>query len=465
MIVMKFGGTSVEDASCIERVAEIIRTRLDPHPVVVVSAMGKTTQRLLDAAEASAAGDSRTTLGLVATLRASHLTEAARLFSRDTTGQSVALVERYFDELAKLLEGLAILGEVPPRGLDKILAYGELLSSAILAGALNQRGIGAELMDARKIIKTDDRYGSASPIVDLTDRYVRKTIEPVVSSGKVPVLQGYIGSTREGATTTLGFEGSDYTAAVVAAALEARDIEIWKDVPGLMTADPALFSNARTVKRCSYDEAAELTYFGAKVLHQKAVYPAAAKQIPVHIYNSKDMSAAGTEITADPGSCVNLVKSIAYKRPVSVIRLRTRLAAGGAISTDDLFKAALDVLAAKRVPRLLTAASESGVVMIVDSAALAGDRGRFIYERLSGIGEVHVESERGVVSLVGDGLGNSGRLPLDTLSSLGEIRGEMLFHGPSPRTVSIVVGESEVKDVVADLHNTLFAEIDERVFC
>ena len=465
MIVMKFGGTSVEDAACIERVSEIIRSRLAACPVVVVSAMGKTTQQLLDAAEASAAGDSKTTLGMVAALRARHIGEAGRILSENRCVQTMTLVQRYFDELTKLLEGLAILGEVPPRGLDKILAYGELLSSAILAGALKQRGIGGELLDSRAIIKTDDRYGSASPLFELTNRYVRDSIEPIVKSGRVPVLQGFIGSTREGATTTLGFEGSDYTAAIVAAAIEARDIEIWKDVPGLMTADPRLFSQARTVKRCSYQEAAELTYFGAKVLHQRAIYPAAEKQIPVHIFNSKDMSATGTEITAEPGACVNLVKSIAYKRPVAVIALRTALTAVGAVSSDDMCKQAIEVLVTKRVPRLLTAASESGLVMVVDSSALTGDRGRLIVERLSALGELDITSDRAIVSLVGEGLSNSGRLPLDILSSLGDIRAGMLFHGPSPRTLSIVVAEHEVEDIINTLHDALFAELDDRVFC
>src|SRR5712691_9558931 len=156
MIVMKFGGTSVEDAPSIERVAEIIRERLALKPVVVVSAMGKTTRKLLQAAEASAAGDSRTTLGLVADLKTRHVSEARRLVNKSEGREVFALIDKHFDELKKLLEGLAILGEVPPRGLDKILAYGELLSSAVLTDALSERGIPARLFDARELIKTDD---------------------------------------------------------------------------------------------------------------------------------------------------------------------------------------------------------------------------------------------------------------------------------------------------------------------
>src|SRR5262245_17323480 len=239
MIVMKFGGTSVEDASCIQRVSEIIKERLESRPVVVVSAMGKTTRKLLQAAEASAAGDARTTLAIVADLKTRHLSEARRLLSdtnprAESGSETFLLIDRYFDELKKLLEGLAILGDVPPRGLDKILSYGQLLSSTVLAGALSHCGIPARLVDSRTFIKTDDRYGSARPLFDLTYATTRETLLPLLESGTVPVAQGYIGSTRDGATTTLGFEGSDYTAAIIGAALNADDIQIWKDVSGLM---------------------------------------------------------------------------------------------------------------------------------------------------------------------------------------------------------------------------------------
>jgi aspartate kinase len=307
MIVMKFGGTSVEDAPSIERVAEIIRARLSLKPIIVVSAMGKTTRKLLQAAEASAAGDNRTTLGLVADLKTRHLSEARRLVKRTDGREAFPLIEKHFDELKKLLEGLAILGEVPPRGLDKILAYGELLSSAVLKDALVERGIPARLLDAREFIQTDDRYGSASPMFEITNQKTREAILPLINGGAVPVIQGFIGCSRDGATTTLGFEGSDYTATIIGAAVDADDIQIWKDVSGLMTADPQVFSGAHTVKLCSFAEAADLTFFGAKVLHPKAIHPAARRNIPVHIYNSMQPSAAGTAITADTPPCSNLI--------------------------------------------------------------------------------------------------------------------------------------------------------------
>jgi len=456
MIVMKFGGTSVEDAPSIERVVEIIRQRLHLRPVVVVSAMGKTTSKLLQAAEASAAGDSRTTLGIVAGLKTRHTSEARRLVRKSEEREVFALIEKHFDELKKLLEGLAILGEVPPRGLDKILAYGELLSSAVLADALTERGIQARLLDARELIKTDDRFGSASPIEWLTNQRVIESVLPVVESGAVPVIQGFMGSSRDGATTTLGFEGSDYTATILGAALDAADIQIWKDVPGLMTADPEIFAGARTVKHCSFAEAAELTHFGAKVLHPKAIHPAARKNIPVHIYNSRKPSSPGTTITASATPSANPIKSITYKRPVTIIN-------GEAASGTDMSRWFLDVLAKRRVDPLLMASAGSHVVLVIDSRDLRHG-GRDLIEAVSGQGKATAEANCAVVSVVGEGLGGDPAVVSQIFNAIKGIEVGLIVHGSSPLTISVVVAESDVEQAVSRLHGAFFEKLDPQVF-
>ena len=465
MIVMKFGGTSVEDAACIERVAEIIRARLHLRPVVVVSAMGKTTRNLLRAAEASAAGDSPTTLDVIGNLKAQHANEARRLVRDAENRQVFKLIERYFDELKKLLEGLAILGEVPPRGLDKILAYGELLSSAIVADALLERGIPARLLDSRKFIITDDRYGAASPIAELTDLKIQQMITPVVESGEVPVIQGFIGSTREGATTTLGFEGSDYTAALVGAALNADDIQIWKDVSGLMTADPAVFRGARTVKVCSFAEAGELTYFGAKVLHPKAIHPAARKNIAVHIYNSKQPEATGTFISAAAPRCANLIKSIAYKRPVTLIHAIPDDGAGeSATSANDFLRSLLLALSRRNLAPLLTAVSASNVTFAVDSSTLGGGKERDLTEAISAFGKARIEQNKAIVSLVGAELRSDSAATGRVFQAIGEVQPSVILHGSSPIAMSFVVAENEVEAVIARLHEVFFNQPDPDVF-
>ena len=462
MIVMKFGGTSVEDAPSIERVAEIIRDRLALKPLIVVSAMGKTTRKLLQAAEASAAGDSRTTLGIVAELKTRHTSEARRLVKKSDGREGFSLIDKHFDELKKLLEGLAILGEVPPRGLDKILSYGELLSSAVLADALSERGIPARLVDARELITTDDRYGSASPLFEITNQKTREAISPLLEDGIVPVVQGFIGSSRDGATTTLGFEGSDYTATIIGAALDAAEIQIWKDVSGLMTADPEIFAGARTVKLCSFAEAADLTFFGAKVLHPKAIHPAARKNIPVRIYNSKRPDAPSTTIAANAPKCINLIKSIAYKRPITIINA-SAASSSGRSSADDLLRAFVDVLGQRRIQPLITSVSASSVVVALDSRDLRHG-GRDLIESISDFGKATAEDGRAIVSVVGDGVRSERSLVGRVFKAIDDIEIGLILHGSSPLTMSFVVSDSDVENVIARLHDVFFEQLDPQVF-
>lgn len=466
MIVMKFGGTSVEDAASIERVAEIIRARLHQKPAVVVSAMGKTTRKLLQAAEASAAGDRSTTLAVVAELKTRHFSEARALVKATAERAVFSIIDRHFDELTKLLEGLAILGEVPPRGLDKILSYGELLSSAIVTDALNERGVPARLLDARDFIVTDDRFGGASPLFDLTNAKVRDRVTPVIEAGEVAVTQGFIGATREGATTTLGFEGSDYTAAIIGAAMAADDIQIWKDVSGLMTTDPHVFAGARTVKACTFAEAADLTYFGAKVLHPKAIHPAARQNIPVHIYNSKKPDATGTAIGATAPRCANLIKSIAYMRPVTVIHAQGESISNEAraIAPEDFLKTLFDALNKHSARPLLVAVSAASVALAVDGKALSEARERDFREEVARFAAVRVDRDCAIVSLVGEGVRDDTKLAGRVFKAIEETELDIILHGSSPISMNLVVAEQSVENVVARLHAVFFDQPDPQVF-
>jgi aspartate kinase len=466
MIVMKFGGTSVEDAASIKRVANIIAARLEKKPVVVVSAMGKTTRRLLEASEASAAGDTRTTLKIVAALKTRHMSEARSLV-KSTTGRRVfEQIESYFDELKKLLEGLAILGEVPPRGLDKILAYGELLSSAVVAGALAERHLPARLLDSRAFIKTDDRFGEASPLFDLTNSTTREALGAALGSGELPVVQGFIGSTREGATTTLGFEGSDYTATIIGAALDAEEIQIWKDVSGLMTADPNIFARARTVKLCTYREAADLTYFGAKVLHPKAIHPASQKNIPVNIFNSKQPDATGTHITGNAPHCSNAVKSIAYKKPITTITITQQQPLDGHVpaSPNEFLRTILLVLNRHRVTPLVTSVSGATIALVIDGRSSFESSTPDLLDELRRIAQVAAELDRALVSLVGEELPGNRQLAGRVFTAVGDAQVDSILHGSSPLALSFVVASDEVEKVIARLHDALFKKFDAQIF-
>jgi aspartate kinase len=341
-----------------------------------------------------------------------------------------------------------------------------MLSSAIMADALAERGIRAQLLDARQLIKTDDRYGAASPIFDLTNRRISEAVRPVVEGGSVPVMQGFIGSTRDGATTTLGFEGSDYTAAIVGAAIGADDIQIWKDVSGLMTADPALYAGARTVKLCTFAEAADLTYFGAKVLHSKAIHPAARKNIPVHIYNSKKPEATGTEITARAVPCANLIKSLAYKRPVTMINIAEEALEAGprALSTNEFLRAILNVLNRHQITPLLTVVSASSVAIAVDSIAVASGRESDLIEDLSKLGRASAQAGKAIVSLVGEGLAEDSTFAGRAFKAIDETRLGAILHGSSPITLNLVVADEDVESVIARLHTVFFSDLDPNVF-
>ena len=464
MIVMKFGGTSIEDAPSIERVVGIIRARIYCGPVVVVSAMGKTTRRLLEAAEASAAGDSNATLQIVADLKTRHMEEARGIEIDGPLNEVFSLIDRYFDEMRKLLEGLAILGEVPPRGLDKILAYGELLSSAILAGAMKESGLPSELFDSRELVKTDEKFGAATPLFDLTDPAVRERVIPAVERGIIPVLQGYIGSTRTGATTTLGFEGSDLTATIIGAAIDADDIQIWKDVSGLMTADPAVFPDAYTVKSCSFAEAAELTFCGAKILHPKAVYPAARKNIPVHIYNSRIPDATGTEISAKAPVCRNHIKSIAFKKPVAVLQVSTDNFDGSHVLPPSEFASKLiEMINRTNMTAYVTALTASSAAVVFDTSALDSACEYFTSE-FGEIGRISVERQAAMISLVGEGLKRDKLIPSLVLKALDCFDIRVILHGASRIALNIVIGEKDVEKTIASLHPVFFSDPDPLVF-
>lgn len=300
MIVMKFGGTSVEDAAAMRQVIEIVRRKRALSPIVVASAMAKITDTLIRCAQLAHQGHEDDAQRLLnETVAARHRDAAAQLVT--TEPQRSVLLERidhHLNELRTLLHGLAILGELSPRSLDTVASYGERLSTLILAAAMREAGLDAELLDARQFIITDDRFTKATPLMDLSAPRARALLLPVLHRGAIPVTQGFIGATPHGITTTLGRGGSDYSAAIIGALLDADAIEIWTDVDGILTTDPKLVPHARLLESVTFQEAAELAYFGAKVLHPSTILPAVEKNIPVYVYNTKNPKSPGTRITA-----------------------------------------------------------------------------------------------------------------------------------------------------------------------
>src|SRR5688572_7317916 len=322
MVVQKFGGTSVADPSAIRRLIEIVRqarTRDGRGPAVVVSAMSGVTDALLGVA--AAAGTARTdeALSRVEQLRDRHLTAAVDLVPGAEHAALAAHIADSFDQLAAVVRALGVLREVSPRTLDVVAAMGELLNSRLVTAALVEAGIPAEWVDARRAIVTNDDHTRAAPQMRETNAALRASVLSVIEAGRVPVLGGFVGATPEGHTTTLGRGGSDYSGALVGAGIDAKEIQIWTDVDGMLSADPRIIKSPRLVPRLSFAEAAELAYFGAKVLHPSTILPAVERNIPVRILNTMRPEGPGTLITAEPSLDGTPLTGLASKRDVTVI--------------------------------------------------------------------------------------------------------------------------------------------------
>ena len=304
--VLKFGGTSVATPDAIERVCRIVRGA--PSPVIVVSATAGTTNTLIAIARTAAGGDVAGAEAAMARLAATHDDLLQRVASGDTSDATEALRD-LAQRTTALVRSVAILHECSARSQDAIVSYGELASAQVVAAALRSRGIDAAAVSATRIVVTDDAFGNAGPIFEETYARARGALAPVATRGQVPVITGYIGATRDGVTTTLGRGASDYTAAIVAAGLGADECLIYTDVSGVMSADPRMVQGARPIGRLSYAEAAELSYFGAKVLHPRAVLPAIEAGIPVRILNTFAPDEPGTTITAQAEPDGSVVKA------------------------------------------------------------------------------------------------------------------------------------------------------------
>ncbi|HYN14752.1 MAG TPA: lysine-sensitive aspartokinase 3 [Terriglobales bacterium] len=456
MIVMKFGGTSVEDAAAIDRAACIVRERVPEKPVVVVSALAKVTDQLLAMARAAGAGDREKAIQLSRAMRERHYTVAGELLGTGVFTQFHSELEAEFDGLDELLRGLAAVRELTPRTSDNVASFGERISSKIVAAAFSARGIPARLVDSRECILTDSNYTHAIPIFDETNDRTVARLKPMVNAGKVPVMGGFIASDAQGATTTLGRGGSDFTAAIVGAALGAERIEIWTDVDGMMTTDPNLCAGARRIKVISFDEAAELAYFGAKVLHPAALLPAIDKNIPVQVLNSGNPKNEGTRITARAPSCTNTFKAIAAKKRITVVDV----VSARMLMAHGFLKSIFDVFDRHRCPVDVVSTSEVSVSLTVDSneaiPAIAAD--------LDKLASVKYEGRKAIVCLVGENIRGTPGIAARVFSTISDINVRMISQGASEINITFVIEEDDVPEAVRRLHGTFFSELDPNVF-
>ncbi len=457
--VMKFGGTSVGDAACIRRSATIVANACKEFSVAgVVSAMSGVTNRLIDAAHHAKRGDRDAGKALTAALRNQHFEALAALVS---TQSERAPVEQRIDEIlaecSRLYEGTALLRELTPRTLDAISSLGERLCAPVFSAALSQMGVTSSAIEATELIVTDSFHGGAEPLSEPTRQHAQSRLMPLLTKGQAPIVTGFIGASADGALTTLGRGGSDYSATILGAALDADEIIIWTDVEGVLTADPRLVSEARTIPEISYREAAELAYFGAKVLHPKTLRPVLPAGIPVWIRNSFAPEKLGTKITPKGRSIGGGVKALTAIRDVALISI----GGPGIVGVPDVVGRTFSTTAQLRAEVLLISqsSSQNDICFIVAKAhaqsTLEALRREFAQDLAhQAVDHITMDPKIAIVAVVGENMRGTPGVAGRTFHALGRegVNIIAIAQGSSETNISFVVADDSVKPALAALH-------------
>jgi aspartate kinase len=450
MIIIKFGGTSVGDADRVANAIEIVSARQERQPIVVVSALAGVTNDLVAASEAARSCDIDRVNAIVAKLRQRHEDVAMRLVQQkfDFFESFIKQLDKQIEQVHTILKGIALLGEITPRARDKVTAIGEKLSSVLFAYSMMMRAVPGEHVDSEEVLITDDRFGDAAPLMDETRAAARRVLLPLLERKLIPVMGGFIGSTREGATTTLGRGGSDYSAAIVGAAVGAEEIQIWTDVDGMMTCDPRLIPGAKVIGRISYTEAAELAWFGAKVLHPKTIAPAVAQKIPVRVLNTHNVASAGTLITEAGDADDHGPRAIAVKRNISVVHMTSSKMLGAHGFLARLFAVFEDL----EISVDLITTSEVSVSVTIDERHNLDK----LVEALKPIAEVQIIDSQCIVAIVGRDLMKDAEVGARVFHSLRGVPLSMFSLGTSGLNLSIVVDDKHADAAVRAAHHALF---------
>ena len=459
LVVMKFGGTSVEDPAAIGRTAAIVagRVKMGKQPVVVVSAMAKVTDQLLRAAACASQGDRTGALAISSRLRSRHLDTAAALVKAQSEAAHLAhLIDEKFNALDEVLRGLAAILELTPRISDLIVSFGERLSSQIVTSAFRELGVNAAHVDARDVIITDSQFQKAIPQDAIIERRAQEKLLPLIADGKVPIMGGFIGSNEAGLTTTLGRGGSDFTGAIVGGAVSAEAIEIWTDVDGIMTADPRVCPDALRVKVISFEEAAELAYFGAKVLHPATILPAVKKNIPVLVLNSRNASCEGTRIISLAPHCQSPFKSISVKKKLSIIDV----VASRMLMTHGYLKAIFDIFDKHQTAVDMVSTSEVSVSLTVDS----NEKLPLIAADLSKLADVKYEGKKALVCMVGEDIRGQNGMAAQVFAAIRHVNVRMISQGASEINMSFMIEEEDADEALRSLHAAFFQSPDPGIF-
>lgn len=444
MIVMKFGGTSVKDAQAIVRVANIVKSELESG-FIVVSAFASITNSIVK---------------IISCLKNNNMPDVAKEVTKISNYHRIVISElmlheelnKYIDdkinELSQFIEALNILGEVTPKSSDLLLSFGETLSSYIIYHAFLKLGLSVKYFDSKLLIKTDSIHNEANVDFKKSNDLIGKCSNEFLNNFQFILTQGFIASNSEGHITTLGRGGSDYSAAIIASAIGADKLEIWTDVNGVLTSDPKIIKEALLVKTLSYKEAAEIAYFGAKVLHPKTIYPAIKKGIPVYVLNSYKPELKGTKIISDKGR-VKIIKAIAFRKGIIVINIHSSgmLGAYGFLyRVFEIFKkfeTSVDLVTTSEVSISLTIDSENNLSAIV--------------EELKKFATISIKRGQAILSAIGEGIRDTAGIGARFFNALKGINITMVSIGASEVNISIIVSEKDLEQAVIQLHKEFFS--------
>lgn len=458
MIVIKFGGTSVADSTAISRTIEIIRKKLTERPIVVVSALSKVTDLLYKISDKARERDKSGAYELMAQLRTRHLTLAEELINTDSCNASEqdcasmledakGRINTICDRLEHFVDAVCELGELSDRSKAVIIGNGEYLSSNVICLAMNARGIRTHLMDSRRMIITDNVFLKGEPRTKLTTEKVNAEVNAEYVDCEAVITQGFVSGTEDGEPTVLGRGGSDYTASLIGMAVGATRIEIWTDVDGVKTADPRKVEGTRSLERISFEEAAEMAHFGAKVLHPMTIEPAVRKNIPIYVLNSMNPDGKGTVILQN-SKIDDGVKSVSSKENILVINIfSTKM-----INAAGFLMSVFEIFSRNNVSVDLISTSEANISVTVDASQ---DIDKVI-EELSSFAEVYVDRDKAQVSVIGKNLDNVTGILEKTFAPLRDYKIYMISQGASYVNISFVVDRSAMDTVVSLLHKSLF---------
>ena len=453
MIVMKFGGTSVANFEAITRTIFIIGGKLDQKPVVVVSALSKVTDLLYRISDAAASRNEAETKELLSQLRQRHVDLAAELLAQSMMkDEAIAKVNALCDALESIAMAVCSLGELSDRNKAIIISNGEYLSSTIIAYAMNSKGIRTKWVDARGMMVTNNSYLKAEPDMAAIIEKVPGVVADAYEGMDAIITQGFVGVTRDGDPTVLGRGGSDYSASLIGMAVDAERIEIWTDVDGVRTADPRSVKNTKYLEKISFEEAAEMAHFGAKVLHPLTIEPAVKKNIPIYVLNSMNPSGKGTAILRNE-LIEDGVKSVSFKENIKVINIfSTRM-----INTSGFLRRVFEIFSESKVSVDLISTSEANISVTVDASQNIDP----VVAELSEFADVIVDDDKSQVSVIGKNIVRLNGMLKKTFTPLKKCNVYMISQGASFVNISFIVDREELAEVVQDLHDHLFDQVEE----